>query len=498
MAEALCAWMDAMGRTGDAERAVTSAAEAVASSPWRVVQEAGALARCQAARADRDLGLTAELAVVGVDSARAVVRVGAGQPFPLVDRAGSRRRGAFDTPRAMARRLACLTGGGRRGVDPACGTGALLLAMAEQGVDELAGQDIDPLALAVARVAVPGASLRRGDAFEGSPEGDLLLTNPPFVSPEHQDKELRRRLTAALPWLSGRFDLAVPFLALALGRLPQGAVAGVVSPASLLFEPYGAPLRRRWLAEDRLRAVGEPERFPGVGVRVALLALERGGGPASLPWAGGPHASEVLRLETAPLDPRMRAGDVDLVEAARARAVELGALCEVDTGLVAHGPGGGKARLLCDGPGEGIVPFVDARDLFAGRVRWLRYDPDRMHRPKRPGLFEGPKILVQRLRGDRPVAARVDRTGLYAGHTLTVVRPLDQRVPIERLCALLTHPVIAGLLRVEGGGRLDLYPRPVRRVPVPKAWLEDPTTPLPDALGLTRAQAVRLADLAPG
>ena len=74
-------------------------------------------------------------------------------------------------------------------------------------------------------------------------------------------------------------------------------------------------------------------------------------------------------------------------------------MAEVDTGVVSHGPGGGKSRLISDTAAPGRVPYVDARDLAAGRTRWLNYQPALMHRPKRPELFTSPKVLVQRLRG---------------------------------------------------------------------------------------------------
>src|SRR5690606_41165788 len=122
-------------------------------------------------------------------------------------------------------------------------------------------------------------------------------------------------------------------------------------------------------------------------------------------------AHELLRLDAVPLEPELRPGDVDLVEAIRARSVPLGELAHVDTGLVAHGPGGGKARLLRDGPGPGRVPYADARDFFAGRHTWLVWEPALMHRAKDPAVFEAPKLVVQRLRGRGPVRAAIDREG---------------------------------------------------------------------------------------
>src|SRR5690606_2567119 len=105
--------------------------------------------------------------------------------------------------------------------------------------------------------------------------------------------------------------------------------------------PYGAVLRRRWLERHRIVELSGPWPFPGASIDVTLTVLHKGRGPAPLPRFGV-TPGEVLRLDAAPLDPDLMPGDVDLVEAVRARSRALGSFCLVDTGLVAHGPLGGK------------------------------------------------------------------------------------------------------------------------------------------------------------
>ena len=90
-----------------------------------------------------------------------------------------------------------------------------------------------------------------------------------------------------------------------------------------------------------------------------------------------------------------------------------------------------------------------------------------MHRAKSPEMFESPKLVIQRLRGRGPVRAAVDRTGVYVGHTCTVVIPKDKRLDLDRLCTLVTSPLVDALVRIERGQRLDLYPRDVASIPIP-------------------------------
>ena len=213
------------------------------------------------------------------------------------------------------------------------------------------------------------------------------------------------------------------------------------------------------------------------------------------PLPSGIHPEEILKLDQAPLSLFLQPGDPALVARIRSRSVELGTLCEVDTGVVSHGPGGGKARLLSDQPGEGRLPYVDAKDLHSERVRWLRYEPESMHRPKRLGLFSEPKLLIQRLRGSGPIQAWIDTDGLIAGHTLTVVRPEDPRLELSRLLELLKSPLVDALIRIERGSRLDLYPRDVASIPVPRSWLEDSSQSLADGWALSSTEVSRLETL---
>jgi SAM-dependent methyltransferase len=378
----------------------------------------------------------------------------------------------------MARAVVAMAGRARAARDLACGTGAFLVALAEAGVAHVEGIDSDPAALAVASVAAPRARLVLGDGLAPRERIAVVVGNPPFVPPERQDKAMRRALQARFPWITGRFDLAVPFAAVALEQA-RDALALVV-PWGLLTQPYAASLRRRWLTEHAITGLEGPLAFPGATVQVARIALRVGGAPRRLP--NGIEPRELLALAACPLDPMIQPGDAERIRRIRAESISIGDVAEVDTGVVAHGPHGGKAALLFDEPGPGRVPYVDAQDLLDGRIRWLAYRPHRMHRAKRPALFEGPKLLVQRVRGHGPVRAWIDRTGLYAGHTLTVVRPIDPRIDLEALHEVLTSAQTEWILRVESGRRLDLYPSEIRGIPAPRSWLYTPVGRAEDRL----------------
>jgi len=494
---ALRAYLDRLWDGEDHAEAVLAAARACAAEPWKVVGQAGLLARCRVEHADRLLGLDASLRVRPAGAMGVLATVPLGAPYPVLLHPDRRRRGAYDTPVDMARRVVAAAAGAcegplHRGLDPACGTGAFLVAMAEHRVPEIHGSDLDPLVLEVARIAVPRAQLSIADALLHGSQADLVVGNPPFVPPERQDKELRVSLRRRFPWLRGRFDLVIPFAAVAVERCRYLGGVGLVLPAPAMVQPYGAVLRRRWLQRHLVTDLSGPHPFPGASVEVMLLVMRSGDGPAPMP-PFGMTSEELSRLENVPFNPTLRPGDVGLVDEIRQRSLRLGELCLVDTGVVAHSPGRSREDLLHDAPGPDRVPYADAREFFQGRHRWLEYRPDRMHRAKRPEMFEHPKIVVQRIRGKGSVKAAIDREGIYLGHTCTVVCPrAPERVPLDRLRDLILSPLVDAVTRIERGQRMDLYPRDVAAFPVPCSWLEDPDVPLVEAWGLGEEQVERL------
>ena len=446
-------------------------------------------------QADQDVGFSATGRRVRVDSPRAVIRVPAGAPVPIQVTATTRRRGCWDTPWPIAQRLgeqALACGMPHSAHDASCGLGTLLLALAERGVRQLSGSDTDPAAVTIARRLLPEAHISLQCGLEPGPQAELVIGNPPFVSPERQG-QTRASLRRRFPWLEGRFDLCVPMLWQATDRVLPGGVLAQIFPSAVLNERYGRPLRQRWLASDRVVSVTPVRDFKGVAIPLTMVVIRRGEGPAQLP--GGAHATSLMRLARVPMDGRLTDDVLALASKIRACSVPMSELARVDTGVVAHGGGMNKSARLHDCPGEGRVPFADARDAFQGRRQWLDYHGQDLHRPKDLDLFAPPKLVVQRIRGRGPVRVYVDTSDLVLGHTCTVIKPLRHAPPPERLKELLTSDLIAGWLTIFCGEGLDLYPADVAAVPVPRRWVEGHGGSLCDAWGLSASEASLLRAL---
>jgi len=168
------------------------------------------------------------------------------------------------TPPEMARLMAELAGPARTVLDPACGTGELLLAARAQTRSpvRLLGQDVDPdtarltglrLTLRAADAAIsPGDAITR-DAFPGV-QADAVLCDPPF----HERVWGHEELAADPRWTYGTPPKAEPELAWVqhtLTHLAPGGLAVVLMPAVAAARRSGRRIRAELLRRGALRAV---------------------------------------------------------------------------------------------------------------------------------------------------------------------------------------------------------------------------------------------------
>ncbi|MEV5649455.1 N-6 DNA methylase [Nocardia sp. NPDC052254] len=288
---------------------------------------------------------------------------------------GSRKRhGRHYTPPALAeflaeRTLAHVRPGAELSIlDPACGDGELLLAVARVAAQRfprtslrLAGYDLDADAVRVARQRSAGSDGCRaaggdeqaiGDlgavhsgpgrriAFEwrhgdflraaddlSAPAFDAVITNPPYVRTQQLGGETARMLSRRFG-LSGRIDLTHPFVVTVPRLLRPGGVLGLLCANRFLSTKAGANLRSLLHAElppVELYDLGDTRLFDAAVLPAVTIAVR----------AGAPHSCRFVTTYETGLEPTTAA---DLFEALMGRdasvvghagrriAVEIGTL----------------------------------------------------------------------------------------------------------------------------------------------------------------------------
>jgi hypothetical protein len=228
------------------------------------------------ARAGDDLRLAATLADVGellvtgpVSVAAAVGElaavVGAADAFEVLLRRFQemQARRAAAAPPEIAELMATLAGDARTVLDPACGTGELLLAARDHGpARRLLGQDAaaDSARLAGIRLRLGSsdATIRTEDsllhdAFPGV-LADAVLCDPPF----HERAWGHEELTADPRWIYGlppRLEPELAWVQHTLAHLAPGGLAVVLMPAAAAARRPGRRIRAQLLRRGALRAV---------------------------------------------------------------------------------------------------------------------------------------------------------------------------------------------------------------------------------------------------
>ena len=221
--------------------------------------------------------------------------------------------GAHFTPPELARfvamRLADLMGsmkGSIRVLDPACGDGSLLRAMAEviprenQSRITLIGIENDDESYAVLtsgkiQFGECAAEFIKGDFLEFFEDGDLfrapqtiapvdvIVANPPYVRTQVLGAK-RAKVLANRFELSGRVDLYQAFLVVMSNRLRAGGLLGVITSNRFMTTKGGMTTRRFLRANFELLEVvdlGDTKLFEAAVLPALIFARKRG--PKPLP-----------------------------------------------------------------------------------------------------------------------------------------------------------------------------------------------------------------------
>jgi adenine-specific DNA methylase len=322
----------------------------------------------------------------------------ASKPLP----SDEKLRGGYYTPEAIAAFLARWVGAaGGRILEPSCGDGAVLAALAERlGTSGgLTGIELIPAAAAQARRrCCGGATVVTADFFRwfGSAKFgafDGVAGNPPYIRFGSWQEDSRIPAFALMAEQGMRptrlTNAWVPFVVASLLAVRQGGRVGLVLPAELLQVGYAAPLRSHLVevCSDVCVVSFRSLVFPGIQQEVVLLLAIRGEGPARIRTMEVGDAGDLAGAEPteaaaarAGLHEREKwtkyylgAEQIELVRMLRqdARLPSLGHWASVDVGVVT-----GRNSFFCmtaaDAEERGLtkvtVPLVARSAQLAGLV----------------------------------------------------------------------------------------------------------------------------------
>ncbi len=484
----------------------------------------------------------------------------------LAEGSGRRRKaaGIYYTPVEVTRRLVEQTLGARcagspvealegiRVIDPACGSGAFLLAACdylverrlavEPGVDRAAvtravvgrnifGVDLDEYAIEITRRSLvlktlarpdrvgaggaPALNLRCGDSLLGAAPGvgsfDVVIGNPPWGqkgidASEATKAVVRERYASA----RGIFDWFRPFVELGVGLLAPDGAFGMVLPDIVLLKDYEATrallleslalTHIDWLGMvfpqatiDAVTIVGRRRAEAESRIRVAIHDEAK---PLAHTLAQRDFRRNPRKTFNLFLTPDRRA-----VIGRLGRFRRLGEVFEIHEGV--HSGNIREELFLPRRVDESCRELIFGRDeVSAYKVAWAgrhirlaampaRRTPARYANVGKRAWHERPKVIVRRT-GDT-VQAAVDDVGRYVSNNFFVVLPARATaLTDDGLCALLNSAFMTWTFRTveprEGRAFAELKIKHLVDFPLPDEG---------DLLGLNRLGAERRA-LAPG
>lgn len=376
----------------------------------------------------------------------------------------------------------------------------------------------------------PSAAFLDGDLWPEekvklTPEAfDFVVGNPPYVRADAPGmKEYRDAVKNQLPLrervegvLQKKWDLYVPFVALALEWAREGGKVGLLVSASIEDASFAEAIRNRLLQHTLLEVahLNGKELFPDAVVDNTILVVQKASPPeghqvlrrhfSGKPGASGPEKEERVSQKGFAFS---RVGTLAVGKG----CVPLGDICYVSKGMVLHAEDG-SFRL------EDLLskvrdprhprPYVNGEliDHFAPEgLLWLEYGPGlrapaEVYAPTFPELWDREKMLFQRMLR-KPLHEAIWDRGQYgsfltANHTATVaVRWCDlkgvgnrqlgkpnnrERLRKEALSKGYDMGYLVGIVNTEAasrrsgfqyvsGGVIEASPNLVKAIPIPHA-----------------------------
>jgi len=373
-----------------------------------------------------------------------------------------KQSGSYYTPEKIAKRLTDMlfpTGTCTEPLtilDPACGTGSILLSLPEGcELEQVYGYDIDPMAIAIVRVNM---ALRYGICDKGILTGhftvrdflkegcskavDLIVGNPPWgsdISPEKEAGYRKKFLTAAQKQIeSGNL-----FVEQSLRQLKDGGRLCFVLPEALLHVKTHRVARSLILKQSLVkRAEYLGEVFEKVQCPSVILLLEKHEN-AEQANKGNTGNTGMVRLS-----PERFLLDVSDEEFGLLQKLDVADNLVRLRGQAAFALGivtGNNEKYLHKTKKAGSEPILKGKDIERFFVKdasaYIVFAPENYQQVAPVELYRAPEKLLYRFVGARPVFAYDDQQTLTL-NSCNIVIPAIEGLDMRYIMAVFNSSVI--------------------------------------------------------
>ncbi|WP_018257961.1 Eco57I restriction-modification methylase domain-containing protein [Halomicrobium katesii] len=277
---------------------------------------------------------------------------------------------------------------------------------------------------------------------------DAVIANPPYVSNwelTDTDEKLPSRLERLYPKVTyGHWDLFVPFVYKITELGSDNGQQAFITPNSLGTEKYGKKIREHLISNCHMRKLvqfHDHSVFNDVDRQYLITVVQRSQpnteqcdiieydehsfrSKSSIdPKIFLEYSNSTLRLDILDEDRRIKSKVED-------ESVQLGHLCVVNPGVVAHSASDSsldfkKDDVIAEEHHGGWKKYISGGDIHRYRKEWngeyMDYNSkqDHFHRPKSPTLFESPKIMFSGISGESSlIRSTYDSEKYYTNHNV--------------------------------------------------------------------------------
>lgn len=405
----------------------------------------------------------------------------------LEGREKKRKRGIgqFYTPEALAVRIAHLIDNAaqKKILDPACGDGSFLLAMAgkmaeesgfsSQFLNQLHGFDIDAVALFVCLVrlvtAFPGCGwpvLQNQDFLMSTADRsfDLVIGNPPYRV--NLEPEFKRRLHDLYQTAEGEKDLYTFFIEAGINSLRANGTLAMLTSHTFLVNHQCQKIRNLVFAQNQVETILMlPERFfpMAPGVLPVVTILKRHAPPPGSQLTVETDYEEAIGwkkqfsvLSESFLDGRgLRLAIVPenlaaVFEGITSNCERLGDRCKIGVGIQeSQRRGGVISRFVSDKRDSAQHrPVLRGRELSPFAVNWegkyIDYGPHLAFAGNEK-VFLAPKVLYQNIRNEKlrqRLVAAYDSRGFFPKNSLSYVVPEQEALTGDFICGIMNSSLV--------------------------------------------------------
>lgn len=280
---------------------------------------------------------------------------------------------------------------------------------------------------------------------------DVIIGNPPYIRPEKVENKERDYYinSGKFDKFFGRFDIYILFLEQGAKMINKNGNLSFIIPSSFFNQNYSKILRRWFLSDFEIKNIDDlsdvrvfenatvqsalilvKNRKPKIGHQILFGKLKEIGDLIDLSKKISVEQSIYLSTPNFMIRTDSDEATRNITNKIKSKATNFGEICYIVIGSVPHDSktGASKDRLISDErQKKSQVKYLEGKDVSRDTIKWrglyLDYQPEEMHRPKFPELFNNKKLIIRNISTKEGLVGAYDDEFYFTNDTVSLCVP---------------------------------------------------------------------------